>query len=75
MKKQFEITLFLTRKDEDNNQITYTYITEVGAMYGADYIAQSLKDRQFITYHHKTGKGRTLINVDHISEISIMPVE
>jgi len=78
--KKFSITVFLDKKEQEDDgdklhQRMYEYIEEYAPSYTVRDVARELEKAKFITYPHVTGTGVTLINMKHVTEISIMEEE
>ena len=75
--RKFEIVIFMAEvKDpEDDLQQMYSFVEEFPISYSAIDVANTYKKEKFITYPHHCGRGLLLINMDHISEISIHEYE
>ena len=75
--KKFSIAVFLDEKEKEDDgdelhQRMYEYIEEYAPSYTARDVARELEKAKFITYPHVTGTGVTLLNMKHVTEISIM---
>ncbi|MET3689831.1 hypothetical protein ABIC37_005381 [Priestia megaterium] len=72
VKKLFKIVIFLDSFDREGHQLTHRFTLESVSM-GA--LENYLESKRLIRVPHTKGTGVTLVNMEHITEISIMEVK
>lgn len=70
--KKYDIAVFLDQKNEDGEQEFFEYVETFSGTLRINEIAKIFERSKFITYPHVKGNGITLINMEHVSTISIM---